>query len=52
MLRHERGVMPHFAVLDRRRLEDVIAYLRALVFPRALDPTNGRTAKETNDEVR
>ena len=34
MLRRERGVMPHFAELDRRRLADVVAYLRAVV----LDP--------------
>jgi mono/diheme cytochrome c family protein len=34
MLRREGGVMPHFAALDRQRLEDVIAYLRAVVWRR------------------
>ncbi len=32
MLRRERGVMPHFTELDERRLRDVVAYLRAVVF--------------------
>ena len=31
MLRRERGVMPHFPTLGRGRLEDVLAYLRAVV---------------------
>jgi mono/diheme cytochrome c family protein len=32
MLRRERGVMPHFAEIDPRRLREVVAYLRAAVF--------------------
>jgi mono/diheme cytochrome c family protein len=32
MLLRERGVMPHFTALDERRLRDVVAYLRAVVF--------------------
>lgn len=37
MLRGAEGVMPHFAMLDRGRLEDVVAYLRAVVFERPHD---------------
>lgn len=35
MLGRERGVMPHFTALDQRRLEDVVAYLRAVVLGHA-----------------
>ena len=35
MFARERGVMPHFTELDRRRLDDVVTYLRAVVLGHA-----------------
>lgn len=37
MLAREHGLMPHFAALDCRRLADVVAYLRAVVFDASTD---------------
>lgn len=46
MLRRDTGFMPHFSALDRRRLEDVVTYLRATV----LAPSNTHEVHPAREE--